>query len=397
VSRDATAPTVGFVLWKYLEYTETFLHVQMSALTRYRGVVLCSRVRHLDRFPWAGPLVPSTRALPRVVQVFPRWHALVKLDPAWLRALAAERVSVLHGQFGPSGLRAALYARRLGLPLVTSFYGYDVGYLQAPAGHLRDHWHYVLGRRALFATLARALVLSAAMRDDLVRLGCPEDKIAIHPNGIDLERFAAVDRRERTGPVTVALCGRACEKKGFEYGFRALRQALDAGVELRARWLPAPGPLLEPLTSLLRELDLTATVEILDPSSSATALMASADLILAPSVTATTGDKEGVPTVLIEAAASGLPAVATRHAGIPEIVLDGQTGWLFPERDVAGLAAGLERLARNRELRLSMGRAARALAEDRYDARRLAARLEEHYDEVRERARARPRRGHAAG
>jgi colanic acid/amylovoran biosynthesis glycosyltransferase len=99
--------------------------------------------------------------------------------------------------------------------------------------------------------------------------------------------------------------------------------------------------------------------------------LAHADVLVAASVTAADGDEEGIPNVLKEAMASGMPVVGTRHAGIPELVEDGISGWLVPERDVAALAAALARLAAEPERWASMGRAGRAKVEREYDIHRL--------------------------
>jgi colanic acid/amylovoran biosynthesis glycosyltransferase len=364
-------------------HTETFRYNQMRSLTRYRPVVLCTRVANEERFPWTGPRALARRHPPRLVQAIRPLHALSPLDPAWRAAIDAHGAVVLHGQYGTNGLIAAAYGKRLGLPVVTSFYGGDIGHLLEPRAHIERHWQYVLGRRALFKGSDLVLSLSRAMKDDLVRLGCPAEKIHVHPNGVDLDRFRPAIRERRRGPIAVVMCGRETEKKGFAYGFRAVQRARARGADLRVRWLSAPGPLGASLRALIEELGLAPHVEILDPGADPAAVMRESHLILCPSVTAADGDKEGVPTVLVEAAATGLPAVASRHAGIPEIVRDGESGLLFRERDVEGLAAGLLRLAGSDALRGRMAEAARRIAEETYDARRLAARLEQHYDALR--------------
>ena len=372
-------------------FTETFLYDQMRSLSRYRPLVLCSRVEHEARFPWNEPRIVGREPF-RSGRAIRALHRVAALDPGWREAILGAPAVVLHAQYGPKGLVAAVYGKQLGLPVVTSFYGADVGMLLEPRAHFRKQWHYVLGKRALFSGSDRVLVLSAAMRDDLVRLGCPESKLRIHPNGVDLERFHPDPSARRSGPLSVLMCGRETEKKGFIHGFRAVQRARAQGADVCVRWLPAPGPLGASLRASIAELGLSPDVEILDPETDPAAVMRESDLILCPSVTAANGDKEGVPTVLVEAGASGLPAVASRHAGIPEIVVDGVSGLLYPERDEEGLAAGLARLASDAALRARMGEAARRNVEENYDGRKLAARLEDHYDELRALARSRRRR-----
>jgi glycosyltransferase involved in cell wall biosynthesis len=105
-------------------------------------------------------------------------------------------------------------------------------------------------------------------------------------------------------------------------------------------------------------------------------------LLAAPSVTAGDGDSEGLPTVVCEASAAGLPIVATRHSGIPEAVSDGETGLLSPERDVALLARNLSLLLASPWMRESMAGASRLRALDRFDLARQIERLEGYYDHL---------------
>jgi colanic acid/amylovoran biosynthesis glycosyltransferase len=107
--------------------------------------------------------------------------------------------------------------------------------------------------------------------------------------------------------------------------------------------------------------------------------MAESRVFAAPSKTAPDGDSEGLPTTIVEAAGLGLPVVATRHSGIPEAVVDGETGLLGAEGDRAALAANLRRLLADDALRTQLGAAARKHAEASFDVRRQAGRLEELY------------------
>jgi glycosyltransferase involved in cell wall biosynthesis len=111
-------------------------------------------------------------------------------------------------------------------------------------------------------------------------------------------------------------------------------------------------------------------------------LMRKSSIVCQPSVTAADGDSEGLPTVALEAAATARPLVATRHSGIPEIVVDGTTGFLVAERDVRGLADRLLLLLENADLRRAMGEAGRRRIEERFDLGRQAERLEEIYGET---------------
>jgi glycosyltransferase involved in cell wall biosynthesis len=110
--------------------------------------------------------------------------------------------------------------------------------------------------------------------------------------------------------------------------------------------------------------------------------MQKASIICQPSVTAADGDSEGLPTVVLEAAATAKPLLATHHSGIPEIVVDGTTGFLVPEREVGALADRLLLLLKNADLRRRMGEAGRRRIEEHFDLRKQAKRLEEIYGET---------------
>ena len=110
--------------------------------------------------------------------------------------------------------------------------------------------------------------------------------------------------------------------------------------------------------------------------------MRRASVLAVPSLTAADGDAEGLPNVVIEAAASGLPVVGTRHSGIPEAIEDGATGFLVPESNAEALAARIGDLLGSEPLRREMGAAARRLAENNFDQKILTARLEAIYDQV---------------
>jgi colanic acid/amylovoran biosynthesis glycosyltransferase len=378
----STKPSIAFVHNIFLSYTETFLYQQLTRLERHNPVVFTRRIDNQDRFPWSGPVyMPSEpKGLCAPVQRLIR----TAYFSDWMRGMKEHNIKLIHAHYGPNGTRALPYKLLLGIPLVTSFYGFDIGMLEKRdvEENRRKYPVYTKYPGLLWEFSGLCLALSGLMRDDLIRVGCPPEKIRIQPNGIDLERFSPIERRGRPGPLTIAMCGWEVEKKGFTYGFQALKKALDRGADLRLRWLGVHGPLRPALLQEIQDLGLSERVEVMDEREDPKQLFDSADLVLCPSITDERGNKEGVPTVLVEGSASGLPSIASRHAGIPEIVVEGESGFLYPERDVDGLADGLCKLASDEALRLRMGERARAKAEESYNARTLALRLESYYQDL---------------
>ena len=372
------AGSVAHLVGEYLGFTETFLDRQFRAFRRYEPWIYAERATQLRRFPTDRlstlPAGPAARLWAGAVSA--HWN------PWFLPLMRRRETRVVHAHYGTTAVKALPFVWRQRWPLVASFYGYDVGYLQAMWRH-PGHWRYGAGVRLLFRDAGRLLVLSNAMRDDLVALGAPPARIEVHRNGVDLARFRPPPGGPPNGVPAVLLCGWEVEKKGFAYGFEALARLRDRGQPFRVLYhTAAPGPLRPVLDRAIERLGLANRIERVPPDASPAEVMRRASLILAPSVVAANGDREGVPTVLVEAAACGVPAVASRHAGIPEIVVDGETGLLCPERDVGALAAALLRLLDDAALRRRFGEAARANVESGWDAARIAERREEIYDEV---------------
>jgi colanic acid/amylovoran/stewartan biosynthesis glycosyltransferase WcaL/AmsK/CpsK len=122
------------------------------------------------------------------------------------------------------------------------------------------------------------------------------------------------------------------------------------------------GPLRASLEALAGQLGITACVTFHGQLAreQVEAVRRRAQIVLVPSVTAADGDEEGIPVVIMEAMAAGVPVIATRHAGIPELVVDGESGLLVPERDGPALAAALGRLLHSPDLCARLAHAARA-------------------------------------
>lgn len=285
---------------------------------------------------------------------------------------------VVHCHYGPVA-RLIEPCRRLGLieaPVVTTFYGYDV-----------TRYPRLMGRHC-YANLFRHgdlfLALSEHMRNELIGLGCPPDKVEVHHLGVDTQTFPY---HPRTSPVDgcmrVLTVGRLVQKKGIQYGIRAVKHLLDAGHRVQYR-IVGDGPRRAELERLVGELGISDHVKLLgrQPHEQVYRELAQAHLFLLPSVTADDGDCEGTPTVILEAMATGLPVLSTHHAGIPEQVVEGETGHLVPERDIEALADRLADLIRRPDRWTALGKAARRRVEREFDVNTLITRLRQRYATV---------------
>jgi glycosyltransferase involved in cell wall biosynthesis len=238
---------------------------------------------------------------------------------------------------------------------------------------------YALGRRRLMREGALFLTVSDALRQRAAEQGFPQDRLVTHYNGVDLDTFhpAPAPPAERT----VLHIGRLVEKKGTALLIDAFARVADSFPDASLA-IVGDGPLCAALER--QAAPLAGRVRFLGyrPPEEVAGLIRNAWLLAAPSLTARDGDAEGLPNVVVEAAASGVPVVASAHAGIPEAIEHEASGLIVPEGQVAPLAEALHRLLASADLQRGYGRAGRKLAETRFDARRQAERLEQLYDEV---------------
>ena len=262
---------------------------------------------------------------------------------------------IVHCHFGPNGNLGA-WLKDLGIiegKFVTTFHGYDVSrYVKEKGSNVYDF---------LFKTGDLFLPISERFKEKLIQLGCDKQRIAVHPMGVDTSRFLFTPRKPREdGKVRILTIARLVEKKGVQYGIQALAKVLKKYPHLEYK-IAGDGPSKTELKSLIDGLNVNGHVKLLGwkRHEEIVELMRNADILLAPSVTGKDGDQEGIPVVLMEALAQGLPVLSTQHSAIPELVQDGKFGLLVPERDVDALAEKLEYLIEHPERWSEMGRAGR--------------------------------------
>lgn len=256
--------------------------------------------------------------------------------------------------------------------LVTFFHAYDLTVF------LREQGGPSVYRR-LFEAGDLFLPISKHWKYRLEELGAPADATHVHHMGIDSERFSFRARRPDGDTVRVISVARFVEKKGLYYALRAVAAAIEESERHIEYHLVGDGELRPQLERLVDELEIGEHVRFhgWKTHDEVANLLDRMHLMLAPSVTALNGDTEGIPMVLMEAMARGLPVLSTYHSGIPELVEDGRHGVLVPERDVDGLCEGLLWLVEHADEWESLGRAARAKVERDFDVDILNDRLEE--------------------
>ena len=355
--------------------SETFVQAHAAGLIRYQPLLT-----GLEDRGNAWPKLRDRILTPRSAGERLRFKLLGQADPFASR-LDGVSPRLVHAHFATDGLLALPLARSLGVPLVTTLHGYDVGRSRARllvSGRL-SWMKYGLLRRRLMAQGDLFLAVSDAVRRQAVAIGFPAERTQTHYLGVDLARFRPDGRDAEPG--LILHVGRLVEKKGTRLLLRALARVRTHRPEARLL-IVGDGPERPALERLRSELGLADVVRFAGAltQDEVADWMRRAWLLAVPSITARDGDAEGLPTVILEAAALALPTIGSSHQGIPEAIVDGETGFVVPERDADALAARLVDLLGSADLRSRMGTAARRLAEERFDAERQNAWLEARYD-----------------
>lgn len=285
-----------------------------------------------------------------------------------------KKLKLLHAHFAAESALVAMLASELtGVPFSFTAHAYDL-FINNPGtpGETRDHRLKILVDRA-----ASVVVISEFNKSFLLQIAgtyCA-DKIKVIHCGIDTDNFVPQYRRY-SDTITLLCVGRFVQKKGHEFLLKAFRKVVDVVPNTRLR-LIGEGNLKPAMTDFCMQLGLEDNVAFLGnlPSETVTEEMKRADIFVLHSVTADNGDMEGIPVSLMEASASGLPVISTRHSGIPELVMENRTGFLTNERDIDQLAAHILRLAKSAELRQQLGIAGRLQVQARFNQTVEAAKL----------------------
>jgi colanic acid/amylovoran biosynthesis glycosyltransferase len=287
------------------------------------------------------------------------------------------KFDVIHCHFGVTGRFIAEIIAHISCNIfITSFYGMDI----TVKSQIKNR---------PFCSLIRNgdafLSLCNSMTDRLVSLGFPEERIIVHPVGLHLWKYErSRQKRNGKGPYNILTVARLIEKKGIHFSLEALSKIIhETDFHITYRII-GDGPLKEDLMKSSFELGIQNHVEFLGWKTQDETIeyLKTADLFVLPSVTAEDGDQEGTPTILLEAQAMGVPVISTYHSGIPEVVDDGRSGFLVPEKNSGAIFDRILYLLNNVDSWQVLGAHGRKFVERRFDARRLNKRLVGIYEDL---------------
>lgn len=324
-------------------YSETFIQAHKILLSGhifyYFGGELPTKLE--------GGLVLNSRRR-RILDIVKGHFRLNKFsleEQALITSFKKNEFDLVFAEYGGTGERLLPICKELGIPLIVHFHGYDA----SRKDQLEIHDNYA----GIFSYAKFIICVSRKMERDLLNLGCPENKLVYnvygpHPDFLQLNP-------QFTKPQFIAI-GRFVNKKAPYYLILSFFEVLK---EFPAAKLviAGDGELWNMCKNLVDFYEIRDHVElpgIISPGSFQNYLEESLAFVQ-HSITAEDGDSEGTPVSILEASAGGLPVLATKHAGIPDVVKDGETGLLVEEHDVMGMAENMKMMLRDNNLSRKLG------------------------------------------
>jgi len=353
------------------------IHRQVLGLRAFRPIILTQKAKGT----WTGPpptVIPrsSWRFLSRAKEQLTGspWQISGAEARQYTRILTQEKCGLLHIFFGNSAIHLLPLVRSCRLPVLVSFHGSDV-----TGGMAEESYRHA--RQELFKRAVLVPCRSQDLAEKVIKLGCPAEKTRVLRTALPPIKFSP-RVPPSDGSWRILQAARLVAKKGMATAlaaFACFHQRFP-----QSRYIIAgSGPEKERLESLASSLGISQSVEFVGFLASEKLMeeFYKAHIYLHPSELAA-GDVEGIPNALLEAMATGLPSVSTHHGGIPEVIADGESGLLCPERSPEALATALIRLAEKPELADAMGKAASARAKALFSPEKQAAAVEQIYREA---------------
>ena len=372
-------PIVALMRKTYLGRSEVFIYNEMLFSERYDRVVLTTRQENLDIFPWPKVFMPADLPRLHVDWVNDRLsRMLFGRELYFERVCREENVRVLHPHFAYDSVWAMPLKKATGLPMVTSFHGADI-YNQANVDPLREEYDELFERGEAF------IAMGARMRQRAIDLGCPPERVHIVHYSVNVDDHPFNPRRPIEDKLVLLFCARLIEVKGLRYVIEAMPILKERGVPVEFRAIGYADPPDMDYPALAEELGVADCVTFLgyQPPTRVREEMANCHVFIQPSVTTHDGIIEGAhPTTFCESQAIGCPVIGTRHSDIPEVVREGETGWLVDEKKPEQIADKVQWFYEHPDGLQAFGRRAREHIESRHNAVTEGRKLEDIYAEL---------------
>ena len=365
---------------RMLPSTQTFIPLQVAALTRYKphyaGLIPAER-----NYPLADKPVLLTRdrsPISRIRRELYRWTGLARGFQSQIHQI---RPDIIHAHFAEGASAALFLSRQLHVPLVLHLRG---GAELLPDRELLQHafqYPYLAFRRRLWKSASLFLCVSEYIRDKALLAGFPREKLRVQYTGMNCEAFTPRCPASEKDPSLVLYVGRLVPYKGCDYLLRAMELVQREHPKARLVVI-GDGEFRHTLERLNKDLGVGCEFLGEQTQEKIRWWLERARVFCAPSVTLSDGMSEAFGNVFSEAQAMGVPVVSFRHGGIPETMRDGVTGLLANERDVDGLSAQLKRYLQDESFWWHSREEGMRWVRASFDVHDQTAKLEVLYDEV---------------
>ena len=379
---SSSRPLIASFCTFFLKAEMLHIYRQLTGLREFETFVITKHRQNAERFPFDDiePLVtpnrnPFQRGYLKYLAKKPSLIYRGEYD-AIRRILIRRDPELIHVYFGNTGVHLLPLLTKWDRPWVVSFHGMDVQSRPKEKG-------YDQKLTQLLQLAPLVLVRSHSLANRLQDLGCDPAKIRLNRTGIPLQNFPRVERATPAdGRWQLVQACRLVEKKGLLTTLAAFRRFTSDYPNSRLI-IAGEGPLRDVLAHRIKDLSLESRVTLAGflSQEDLRRIYSESHIFVHPSELAADSNQEGIPNSMLEAMATGLPIVATRHGGIPEAVQEGVDGLLVPERDEAALHQALAKLAAQPELWRQLANQAHQSVTQNFEQQQQIRKLEAAYTE----------------
>ena len=338
-----SSPVIAIVSPSQNIYSETFIQEQKKGL---RGKIF---------YYYNGEVPQALEGFGTLTNRAVTWSIKIKrklgfktfsiAETAFLHSLKKNKIQVVLAQYGTTSFRITKICKKLNIPLITHFHGYDAS-IKSVIDNCENY-------KTVFEYSSFVIAVSLYMQKQLIALGCPEEKAIYNTYGPN-DSFLSVDPKF-TNSTFVAV-GRFVNKKAPYYTLLAFKKAHNRFPEAKLI-MGGTGELFESCSNIVKAFGLEDAVLLpgIINQTQFVGYLSEGLAFVQHSITAQNGDQEGTPVAVLEASAAGLPVISTKHAGIPDIIIEDETGFLVNEHDVDAMAAKMMLLLENKKLAKTLG------------------------------------------
>jgi len=351
---------------------ENFIYEESLQFKNYSPIFLCGLVKRLDK-------EIKHFCFKEFVKLYqPQWPVFPKsLEETYHTGIAKYKniinklnIQLIHAQFLTDAVFCLQLIKESNLPLIVNLRGYDLFHPKAQT-FLSD----------ILPFTSKLIVKSESMKSICTSYGCDPAKVEVIYGGVNTDKIIFKPRIATQNNINILSSGRFVDKKGYDTTLRFFSELLKSHPNSKLT-LVGEGDLKNDLVKLIDRLGIMSKVTIKDylPHQLFIKELYKHNLFILPSRIGTTGDQEGIPNVLKEAMASGMPVISTYHSGIPELIKDNETGYLALENDPQGILKKVQYILENKEEAFMACLNARFFVEKYFNVKKTAAQVEKLYN-----------------